>query len=67
MRLTPCLMLWPASTPSTSGRPTVAKRPHVFHGSDWLSSRELRRRVRQLLRRGIEPEPRYATGKFWTD
>ncbi|MGN6724132.1 MAG: hypothetical protein ACTHJM_16110 [Marmoricola sp.] len=45
----------------------MAKRPHVFHGSDWLSSRELRRRVRQLLRRGIEPEPRYATGKFWTD
>jgi hypothetical protein len=43
------------------------KRPRVFFGSEWLGSRETRRRGRNLLKRGIEPEPRYRTGRFWTD
>lgn len=33
------------------------RRPH----------KEVRRLARRLLRRGVEPQPRYRTGKFWTD
>lgn len=51
---------------------TMTKRrnrrvPFVFFGSFRLSNRVERRRVRDDLRRGIEPSPKYATGKFWTD
>lgn len=39
----------------------------VFYGSEQLPHRETRRRVRRALRSLIEPEPKYRTGKFWTD
>lgn len=39
----------------------------VFHGTEWLKGRYERRRVKQDIRRGLEPAMRYASGKFWTD
>ena len=39
----------------------------VFHGSERLRGKRERRRARQDLRRGREPQPIYRTGKFWTD
>lgn len=39
----------------------------VSYESERLPHKAVRRRVKQLLARQIEPEPRYTTGKFWTD
>lgn len=39
----------------------------VIYASERRSWRDVRRIVRAALRRGIEPEPRYRTGRFWTD
>lgn len=43
------------------------RRPHVFYGSEWKTHKDVRRIVKTLTRYGIEPEPRYATGKYWND
>lgn len=39
----------------------------IRYGSEPFTNRRLRRMARRLLRRGIEPEPRYRSGRFWTD
>ncbi|MCC3299754.1 hypothetical protein [Arthrobacter caoxuetaonis] len=39
----------------------------IRYGSEMLTHRQARRRARSLLHRGIEPEPRYRTGKYWND
>jgi hypothetical protein len=39
----------------------------VFYGSEWKTHRDVRRIAKALLKRGLEPEPKYSTGKFWTD
>lgn len=39
----------------------------IRYGSEPYAHRRVRRLVRKLLRRGVEPAPRYRTGKFWTD
>lgn len=44
-----------------------AKKWLVFYGSDILKGRSERARAKRDLRRGIEPLPRYATGKYWDD
>lgn len=45
----------------------MARKWTITFGSDILPHRNIRRRVKALLRRGIEPEPKYRTGKYWTD
>ena len=45
----------------------MTKRRYVFYGSEWRTHRDVRRIAKALLRNGIEPEPRYATRKEWTD
>lgn len=42
-------------------------KPIIRFGSDKMCHRTTRRIVKALLRKGIEPEPRYYTGKYWTD
>lgn len=39
----------------------------IRYGSEPYTHRHVRRLARRLLRRGVEPEPRYRTGKFWND
>lgn len=39
----------------------------LLFGSDPLTSREVRSKVRQALHRGQEPEPKYRDGKSWRD
>ena len=43
------------------------KTVSVFFGSDRLRGRRERNRVRRDLRRGAEPQPKYATRRFWVD
>lgn len=43
------------------------KRPEHTHLSDRLPSKDQRRKAREALRRGQEPEPEYRTGRFWND
>jgi hypothetical protein len=44
-----------------------ATRWLVSFGSGILRGRDERSRAKRDLRRGIEPAPRYTTGKFWMD
>lgn len=39
----------------------------VFFGSERLTNKDERRHVKEDLKRGREPQPKYTTGKFWTD
>lgn len=39
----------------------------VFYGSDILRGKVERARAKRDLKRGVEPQPRYTTGKYWTD
>lgn len=39
----------------------------LLFGSGQLTAREMRRKVRQALQRGLEPEPKYSDGKSWRD
>ena len=43
------------------------KRYRVTYGSERMPHRTVRRIVKRLLQLHVEPEPRYRTGKFWTD
>jgi hypothetical protein len=43
------------------------KRCQPFYGSERHSWRWMRQKARHLLKRGIEPEPMYRTGKLWDD
>lgn len=45
----------------------MAKIPWVFFGSERLRNKSERRKAKQELKRGKEPQPKYRTGKFWTD
>lgn len=45
----------------------MAATRKVAYESSPMPHRVVRRRVRQLLARFIEPEPKYATGKYWID
>lgn len=42
-------------------------RGELLFGSDPLTPREVRAKVRQALKRGQEPEPKYREGKSWRD
>jgi len=39
----------------------------VTYESDMVPHKTVRARVKQLLRKMVEPEPRYRTGKMWND
>lgn len=39
----------------------------AWFGSHRLRGRAERARARQDMRRGLEPQPRYTTGKHWED
>lgn len=43
------------------------RRVIVTFESDRLRGKAERTRAKRDLRRGLEPQPRYTTGKFWTD
>jgi hypothetical protein len=43
------------------------KRILVWFGSEILRGRQERRKAKRDMKRGTEPQPRYTTGKFWTD
>lgn len=43
------------------------KKLIVFYGSMFLKGKAERNRVKRDLKKGREPQPRYATGKFWVD
>lgn len=45
----------------------ASKKWIIRYASEIKTHREMRRLARRLLRRGVEPEPRYRTGKFWND
>lgn len=39
----------------------------LLFGSDPVEHRVVRRRVKEALRRGLEPVPKYREGKSWRD
>lgn len=39
----------------------------VTYRSDRKTHKDMRRIAKTLLRKHLEPEPRYATGKYWND
>lgn len=39
----------------------------VFYGSQRQSNRYERQKAKLELKNGVEPEPKYNTGKFWVD
>jgi hypothetical protein len=43
------------------------KTLYVFFGSEFMRGRQERSRAKRDIRRGVEPQPRYTTGKFWVD
>ena len=45
----------------------MARAYYCSYGSDSKGWRWMRQKARQLLKRGIEPEPKYRTGKYWDD
>lgn len=46
----------------------MPKKPfRVTYESDLVPHKTVRAKVRQLLKKLIEPEPRYRTGKLWND
>lgn len=38
-----------------------------WYGSERKSNKDQRRLAKDALRRGVEPEPEYRTGKLWDD
>jgi hypothetical protein len=54
--------------PFNTRRFGMSKRPFIVtYGSDLMPHKTVRAKVKQLLRKLIEPEPRYRTGKMWND